>query len=818
MLDLITFLIGNPWIILLVAIILLIIEIIAIVNYRQKDCKLGLELTNFLEQNQQSKVIQASVCEQKQQGLFSYLIRHLDGEIIGNEFQPRKENNYFVLFSYPSILTKAVARSPVYFAPTLLTALGILGTFFGIFFGLQKVGIGNIQETQDLLEASTTLLSGMKTAFSTSLAGLGCASLMMIVLAVGRKLRQDKRNGIRKSLSQIAFVESPQTLLSRFDTSAIANAGIAMENVAQHLSSVTNSLTAISQLTPDNIAHSIQKTIDSDDSLVIQQLKSQTNHLANLTPSSIVSYFNPLLTPIHTELTNLKKIQSLQQSNLELQIKQLTTELLTPVIARLDETTQVTNQASTAVTELKQELGSISHNLADAVTTINQFQNDTLDKLQNFSTTITSNLNQFNQDTKQVLTTVSVEMKQAVSDSVVAIQTQREAFKDSVNETATTFRQIREDLQLALTSQATQQKQMLVSVENATSKTLTTAQKTFQQQGESINKATNESIKAMAIQSEAFEKSANQAETTFNNITTQLQLALDTQATQQKQMLEGVKTSTESILEKANQAFRQQTDTIQEVGKQASKLMNQSKENLLETLLNVDDILDKTRIDLQDELETFRLEYQSSLTQFFSEQNNLLDETLGKQKEGLSLVIDQLQTTFKQEVTARAKLTDEVNQNLAKIKKTTTIISELVEKTGMNSNDRFEQLQQLSNSTANQAEKVTQAYEKMSNSYDHSLDMMSDRFDRQTRQMNDYFESMLKQIISEFNQLSIQTNNQISNHLTTANESYNKNFAQADSAMADICNQLNKTSDGLMNVAEYLVTSVNDLKIDKYDE
>lgn len=792
MINLINLLFGNPILIVLIGLILLLIEIFAIFNYRQKDCKITNDFLNYLEENLNIELISLDDCEQKQKGLFTYLIRHLDGDNLGNKFQVKKKNNFFQLSNYPAILTQSIPNSPVYFAPTLLTALGILGTFLGIFLGLQKIGIGNIEQTEDLLDASTMLLSGMKTAFSTSLAGLGSASIMMLVLAMGRKLRQKRRNQLRKRLSDIAFLESPQKLLSRLDNSS-------MGQVADSLKLMSDS---VSNLSPDNIALAMQKAIASDDSILIQQLQQQTDYLAHFTPDAIVSHLQPLLTPIQTELTNLRQIHNQQQSNLELQIKKIATELIAPVVVRLDETAQVTQEASTAVTQLKHELGNICHNLAQTAKTINQFQEDTLFKLQDFAHTSQTTLNQFNQDTKQVLETVAVEMKQAVAESITAMEKQKEAFNDSANITSTTFKQIREDLQLALTTQATQQREMLQEVVKATESVLQQAKEAFQQQGETIHQAMAETAQGMDKQREAFEQSANQAAMTFQGIREELQQALTTQAAQQKEMLDKVKSSTESVLEKANQAFRQQTDTLQQVGKEASQLLNQSKENLLETLMNIDDILDKTRVTLQEELETFRLEYQSCLNQFFAEQNNLLEDTLGKQKEGLNVVVNDLQTTFQEEVKTRAKLTQEVNQSLAHIQDTTKTVTELVNQTGINSSERLEQLKELANNSTKQVEQIEKSYQEMNS-----------QFDRQLTKMNDHFESILKQIITEFNQLSEHTNQQISEYLSNAHHSYSASFEQADSAMANICSQLNNTSNGLMNVAEYLVAAAKDLKL-----
>jgi hypothetical protein len=51
-------------------------------------------------------------------------------------------------------------------APTLMTSIGVLGTFYGIFVGLQDFDVSNIDRSVPIL------LEGMKTAFLTSLIGM----------------------------------------------------------------------------------------------------------------------------------------------------------------------------------------------------------------------------------------------------------------------------------------------------------------------------------------------------------------------------------------------------------------------------------------------------------------------------------------------------------------------------------------------------------------------------------------------------------------------------------------------------------------------
>ena len=168
-----------------------------------------------------------------------------------------------ILFYYPSIISKPVPRSPVSFAPALLTAIGILGTFTGIFMSLQDIDLGNISETQNLIAASTKLLAGMKTAFSTSWFGLGTAIFFIIFLSWGIQQRTIIRNGLRRKLSDIAFLENPNHLLSRLDNEGNIEVANSLQSVADNLSGFN----------ADVIANAVKSAIASPDSPLVLELK-----------------------------------------------------------------------------------------------------------------------------------------------------------------------------------------------------------------------------------------------------------------------------------------------------------------------------------------------------------------------------------------------------------------------------------------------------------------------------------------------------------------------------------------------------------------
>ncbi len=96
-------------------------------------------------------------------------------------------------------------------SPALLTTIGVLGTFVGIFIGLVNFDVGNIDKSVPLL------LEGMKVAFVTSILGMGSAVFLRVTYAaVPRKamaesvvpeeiysVLTDIRDGQNSALSEI---------------------------------------------------------------------------------------------------------------------------------------------------------------------------------------------------------------------------------------------------------------------------------------------------------------------------------------------------------------------------------------------------------------------------------------------------------------------------------------------------------------------------------------------------------------------------------------------------------------------------------------
>ncbi len=332
------------------------------------------------------------------------------------------------------------------FVTTLCTSIGVLGTFYGIQQGLQNINLGDISNSQQLMTSSIELLGNMKTAFSTSLMGLGCGSLFTLVLFLTDFLRQLKRDKSRNNRT----VNNQQPPSAEDIGEAVAT-------------SIAEQFTAFNQLTSEAIGEAVG-----------QRMRSPLRH-------------------IYEEQRRIRELQENQgQRVLEQLIQDLRVEVIEPVARRLDESAELTRRASQAVESLHHELGGISQSLASSIQTIQNFQQETLVELQNFANNLRQTLNQFQTDTTGVLEQTAQQINSAVEQSIEGMTAQRTAFEASANQAADTFRGIREELQSALQERAEVEQRMLQGLRSGIVQILNRTTTVFEQQNSTLQTVGNE--------------------------------------------------------------------------------------------------------------------------------------------------------------------------------------------------------------------------------------------------------------------------------------------------------------------------------------
>ncbi|WGV23549.1 hypothetical protein [Halotia branconii] len=645
------------WAIAFVLIAATVVELYTVWQYWRSECGTTEASIKFLKNFKNGKNVKVR----------SWLKKHLGTDDENRIRQQKEKDGNFVLIKYPSVLARPIPRTSLRFVTTLCTAIGVLGTFYGIQQGLQGINL-TTDNPQQLMSDSKVLLVGMKTAFSTSLMGLGSGSLFTLVLFICDLLRQTRRESLRQKLENIATLKTAD------------NANI---EVAETLSLVAKNLTGLKQLNAEGIGQAVGRSI-------AEQFAGLNELSAPAIGQAVKQQIFPALEAIFKEQKKLRELEENQgQRVLEELIKDLRIQVLEPIVVRLDKSAELTQQASTAVLTLHQELGGISQRLASSILTIQNFQQETLVQLQGFAHTLGQTLNQFQTDTKGVLQETAQEINQAVDHSIQGMTAQRSAFEASAVQAADTFRGIREELQTALQERA---------------------------------------------------------------------------AVEQK-MLQATQTGIIQILTQANRTFQEQTNTLKTVGNQASELMNDAKNNLLATLGNIDATLTATRHTVENDLTRFREEYQTNLQTFFERQNNLLERTLGKQRDGLSGVVNNLDQVFREEFKRRSELTQEVDKSMTKIQTSVEQINKLVIAAGLNDTERLMQLENLARGIGEQLQKLDNSYRNLNHKFDSSL-----------QSWQSHLEGSMQRTVD------LQVNF----------------FKQADTSMAKVCGDLLKTAEVLV--------------------
>jgi len=518
----------------------------------------------------------------------------------------------FRLQHYPREIA-VIPRSSLRFIPPILTAIGVLGTFWGMSAGLMGVEI-NTSDVDQSLKSASTLIEGMRTAFFTSLLGLGLSTILSGILAGTDKLKRDRCYKLRRELDEIAILETSERAMSRLNFDSTADAAKQLAGLAREFNA-------------EAIGEAVGRAIAQKFDTIVEQ------RLA------------PTFTQIADSQLRLEKLTNDQREVLASLIGNMRTELIVPVTERLDQSASLLNRsaevlelASNAIQVLNQDLAGIALKLADASANLEGFQKKTLVQLMQFSNSLKTTLTQFQTATREVLVDTATEIREGTKD----------------------------------------------------------------------------------------------------------------------------------ILTQAQITFQEQNGILKTIGQETSSLMISARESLVLTLTNIDTRLQQMSETTQQQLETFQVAYQQNLQEFFDRQNNLLEESLGKQRDGLSGVVRELDSIFRVEYERRKELTNDITARVKEIQEVTqyvhkaaTSIAKLGSAVESSHAARIEQLTEISRNVGDQIDRLEKSNRELTDSYQISMQSL---------------EQMLQQMI----------------------DGEQNFFRQADSSMA-------KVSGGLLEAANILV-------------
>ncbi|EHZ7121186.1 hypothetical protein QVK63_002420 [Vibrio vulnificus] len=488
--------------------------------------------------------------------------------------------------------------------PALLTSIGITGTFLGITLGLSEFTMAG--DSKALLASAAELLEGMKTAFYTSLAGLGTSALFMVWMKISSSVLAKAQKELISTLSSQYFEASPIYYLKNMSNEgqkevleAQLRSASAMELMGEKMEATSQSLA--------------QLGTSFNGEVIAKQISTAL-------AESIETSMTPMLGEIKQELSALKDIKEQSQKELvELLIQEMKSELIAPVVEELSKTSAAVTSSNEITSQLNSNIERVVTSTSETVDTINEFQKETMLKLQSFAESLKGILASFKEDTQGAMTSIASEVNTMLNNASQGMDSQRVAFEQSANKAASAFEGMKNSLEAALDERQNAEKDLFENVtgrindllsdisnsfESQTSvlaqtgetasQMMTQAQKDFemsvQQRREEESKMFVEvesrlsnlvenAAKGIENQQSAFEQSADKASSAFEGMKNSLEAALDERQSAEKVLFENVTGRINGLLSEISTSFDNQTSVLAQTGETASNLMNQAQKD-----------------------------------------------------------------------------------------------------------------------------------------------------------------------------------------------------------------------------------------------
>ena len=492
----------------------------------------------------------------------------------------KSDGSKTLLSAYPNIIKHNIDNSKYRFVVSILTSVGVIGTFLGIVLGLSGIQ-GKINgDSAEMFEGVKTLLGGMDMAFITSLVGLVSSVALIFILKGITKVAKNKFAVLIEKFNDDFRLESIADYLDKLA------GGAQDEAINKQVAAAEKSAEASESLL--SMGSSLERAADNFDADKIGE------HLSN----SLDKIFTSEMVPVFSEISaELKSLREIKQDNGEKVIQaimtQLRTEVIEPLSNQISDTSTLVKESTTAVTKLHDELGDISSKLAGAVSTIQSFQEETMKQLSGFSNDLRGILSGFQTDTKVILEGVSVQLNSAVKSSITAMDAQKNAFQDSANQAALTFSGIKENLEESLTKQATVQKEMLDNTAERVGKLLEESQKShfeqvkiIEQVGETatglMNNARENLSSTLSSVDNVLIETKNTVTEQLNNFRMTYQESLTTFFNEQNNLLESTlgqqRDGLATVVQSCNDVFIEEYTRRKELGEELStNLINMQK-------------------------------------------------------------------------------------------------------------------------------------------------------------------------------------------------------------------------------------------------
>lgn len=551
------------------------------------------------------------------------------------------------------------ASSILKFAPSILTSLGLLGTFFALtesLVGLQLNDLGNINN-----ENLSDFIKSLGSVFSFSILGISSAIFFMIVnfSILARRNNQILSQKVNSKVE----MQSRQTKLDTLNMSTLNE----LKSHSQYLNNLAN-ISSKTNIQSDYLQEISGLTKQQGD---VQKTQAEAQQQLFMTLSNTLTRMSSAITNIETgyDMDKLgdvisekigevlteplaKMTQALEKNNSDVIHKllaDLKEDILIPIKNEIAATNETTSKVIEAVdksqvtnTQLIVKLGDVTQQMGNFVTNTNLLVSamaSTVDQMETLQQNQDKTLKEFNTDLQDNLAGIQPAIEKGMkaaedgmtSSITLATTAMKGAIQSSVEEISSTVAKMGE-------LQVTQDK-TLTDFNVGLKENLASIQPAIE---EGMETAKNGMVSSITLATTAMN-------TAMSGVITQISENV-------VENLGGVLVKFDSNM---NGHLTRMNDELSDTGSRAAVLIDSSASALRDTLGDIDKTLDDSSKKLKDELEAFRTEYQFSLDTFFTQQNEALEQTLGVQNKRLQETTDQLGKQFEGMDEAQRKLNEE---------------------------------------------------------------------------------------------------------------------------------------------------------------
>nr|VVV06347.1 hypothetical protein AW0309160_03837 [Aliivibrio wodanis] len=745
------------------------------------------EIATIASRHNSEKIMASALSESE----LVWVTDHLVYEIEEDSFIIERKNGLWLSKSPITQMLPAYDVSRYKLVPALLTSIGITGTFLGITLGLSEFNMGG--ESKALLASAAQLLEGMKTAFYTSLAGLSLSAVFMAVMKISSSSIAKAQNQFTVAIAKQYLEASPIMYLKNISNEnqqevidAQLKSAQVMESLGGSMNAVVEQLSTLSQtFNGEVIATTISRAVTE----------------------SLETQMTPALEGIRTELATLKEIKEQNQKELvELMIGEMKIQLIEPVVKELEKTSNAVERNNEVSELLNRNVENVITRTAETVETIDKFQQETMVKLQSFAESLKDILSSFKKDTQGAMGTIAQEVQLMLNSATEGMDKQRIAFEDSSQSAAQAFDGIKNSMDSALSERQYAEKQLFESVTGRINALLNEISTSFEDQTSVISNTGKAATNLMNQAQTDFEKSVetrregekhllaeteerlklliNEVSGSFDkqtdvisktgeiatNLMNKAQLgfeeSVEIRREGEKQLFTEMENRIGSLLSDSQIIFKQQAEIIEKVGADASTVMISARTELELGLGDIDKKVTSMSNTVQTELEAFREQYQQNLTSYFTQQNNLLEDSLGKQRDGLNGVVDNFRKVFESEYQTRHNLLQELTAQHTELQKSAKTIEQVAKAIGLNEASKMAELQDAAQTMGREIGQLKKEYSKAAATF-------NDVTENLPKAMDEYF--------------------------TRANQSFEGFFTEFDTAASSIHNKLSQAAGYLIN-------------------